>query len=789
MIKYYTFIVFVLFPFVLFSQNGVLKGKVFDATSNEPLPFVNVVVTGTTIGVVSDNQGSFTISGLKPGYVSITASFIGFETTVSPDVLISNAKTAYLEIALPQSTKQIDEVVVKTQLFRKTEESPLSMKSIGLAEIETNPGSNRDISKVIQSFPGVGASTISRNDIIIRGGGPSESRFFLDGVEIPYLNHFSTQGASGGSNGIINADFISGVAFYSGAFPANRGNALSGVFDFTQKNGNRDKLKFRGSVGASDMSLTFDGPLGEKSDFIFSVRRSYLQFLFSALALPFLPTYNDYQLKYRFKLGKKDEFTLISIGALDQFKLNTGIKNPTVEQQYYLASLPVYEQWSYTIGGVYKHFGERTNQTLVVSRNMLNNSIYKYPDNDQSKPKNIDYISQEMENKMRYEVSTRIMNYKLMYGISSELARYTNATTRILPISGSDVPVSYNSSIDVFKYGAFFQTSAKYLDERFTLSLGTRVDGNTYSKSMQNLLNQCSPRFSVSYQLSEKFSINANTGRYFQLPAYTTLGFRNAGELVNRNNNISYISVNQFIAGVEYRASEYSQFTVESFYKGYNSYPTSVKDSVSLATKGTDYGVVGDEEVRSTGQGRAYGIEFMNRTRTKSFNSTISYTIVRSEFLNKGHYIPTTWDSKYILIATATKKLKRNWNVGLKWRLVGGLPYTPFNLQQSAYTSVWNVNGGPIKDYSQINTQRFKPFHQLDVRVDKQYFFDKWSLMMYVDIQNLYNNKGESEDIVVREKDEQGNYLLSQNAQQYVLKSYTSTTGTVLPTVGIMIEF
>jgi len=789
MIKYYTYILFVLFPIMSFSQNGVLKGKVFDATSNEPLPFVNVVVTGTTIGVVSDNQGSFTISGLKPGYVSITASFIGFETTVSPDVLISNAKTAYLEIALPQSTKQIDEVVVKTQLFRKTEESPLSMKSIGLAEIETNPGSNRDISKVIQSFPGVGASTISRNDIIIRGGGPSESRFFLDGVEIPYLNHFSTQGASGGSNGIINADFISGVAFYSGAFPANRGNALSGVFDFTQKNGNRDKLKFRGSVGASDMSLTFDGPLGEKSDFIFSVRRSYLQFLFSALALPFLPTYNDYQLKYRFKLGKKDEFTLISIGALDQFKLNTGIKNPTVEQQYYLASLPVYEQWSYTIGGVYKHFGERTNQTLVVSRNMLNNSIYKYPDNDQSKPKNIDYISQEMENKMRYEVSTRIMNYKLMYGISSELARYTNSTTRILPISGSDVPVSYNSSIDVFKYGAFFQTSAKYLDERFTLSLGARVDGNTYSKSMQNMLNQFSPRFSVSYQLSEKFSINANAGRYFQLPAYTTLGFRNAGELVNRNNNISYISVNQFIAGVEYRASEYSKITVESFYKGYNRYPTSVKDSVSLATKGTDYGVVGDEEVRSTGQGRAYGIEFMNRTRTKSFNSTISYTIVRSEFLNKGHYIPTTWDSKYILIATATKKLKRNWNIGLKWRLVGGLPYTPFNLQQSAYTSVWNVNGGPIKDYSHINSQRFKPFHQLDVRVDKQYFFDKWSLMMYVDIQNLYNNKGESDDIVVREKDEQGNYLLSQNAQQYVLKSYTSTTGTVLPTIGIMIEF
>jgi len=788
--KKFIYILLIFLPFLSFSQNGILKGKVLDATNNSPLPFVNVVVTGTTTGVVSDNDGNFAISGLKPGYITVTASFIGYETTISRDVLISNAKTAYIEIAISEASKQIEEVVVKTSVFKKTEESPLSLKSIGLAEIESNPGSNRDISKVIQSFPGVGASTLARNDIIIRGGGPSESRFYLDGVEIPYLNHFATQGASGGSVGIVNADFISGVNFFSGAFPANRGNALSGVFDFTQINGNRDKLKFRGSVGASDMSLTLDGPLGEKSDFIFSVRRSYLQFLFSALGLPFLPTYNDYQLKYRYKFGKKDEFTLISIGALDQFKLNTGIKNPTPDQEYILASIPVYEQWSYTIGGVYKHYGEKTSHTFVVSRNMLNNSIYKYPDNDNSKPKNLDYISQEMENKMRYEVSTRIKNYKFIYGVSSELARYTNNTSTKLSFFGKDTFLIYNSDLNIAKYGAFFQSSAKYFDDRLTLSLGARIDGNNFSKSMQNVLNQFSPRFSASYMLTEKISVNANTGRYYQLPAYTTLGYKNANDVfVNKTNNVAYISVNHLIAGVEYRMKEGVQFTLEGFYKMYGNYPTSVKDSISLATQGAQYGVVGNEEVKSNGEGRAFGVEFMNRIRTKSMNSTLSLTIGRSEFLNKGVYIPTSWDSRYILTETATAKLKRNWNIGFKWRLVGGLPYTPYNLQQSAYKYVWDVNGGPILNNTQINSNRFKAFHQLDVRVDKQYYFNKWTLMMYMDIQNLYNNKGKSQDIVVRDKSLDGNFLTADNGQQYVLKSYPSTSGTVLPTIGIMIEF
>ena len=269
------------------------------------MPFANVVIYGTTTGTLTDDDGFFSISGIEPGYIRLGVSSIGFENYFTDEIYVTNAKKATIEIPLQETRVEIDEVTVKASPFRRQEESPVSLRRIEISEIEKNPGGNRDISKVIQSFPGVGSGVSFRNDVIVRGGGPGENRFYLDGVEIPNLNHFATQGASGGPVGIINVDFIRGVDFYSGAFPANRGNALSSVLEFRQIDGNNEKLKFKGSVGASDLALTLDGPAGRNTTFIASARRSYLQFLFSALKLPFLPTYNDFQFKVRTRLNQQ----------------------------------------------------------------------------------------------------------------------------------------------------------------------------------------------------------------------------------------------------------------------------------------------------------------------------------------------------------------------------------------------------------------------------------------------------------------------------------------------------
>jgi hypothetical protein len=163
---------------------------------------------------------------------------------------------------------------------------------------------------------------------------------------------------------------------------------------------------------------------------------------------------------------------------------------------------------------------------------------------------------------------------------------------------------------------------------------------------------------------------------------------------------------------------------------------------------------------------------------------------VRSEFEDKNsNLIPSSWDFRNILVLTATKSFKRNWIVGVKWRFDGGLPYTPYDLEKSALVDAWDAQGRAYLDFSQLNSLRLDPYHQLDLRVDKKYFFDRWSFMVYLDIQNLYNSVASFQDEYIQEKDSNGNPITTDNGTKYQLKAIPSTTGVVLPTIGIMVEF
>ena len=287
-----------------YSQNGSIKGRVFNEKTNEPLEFATVQIQGTTIGSTTDLDGNFIFTGITPGFVRLLVTYVGFEKTLSPEIQVQGNQTAFIDIPVPEASFVFKEVVVRSNLNIKRIESPVSVLSVGVQQIEKTAGANRDVSKVVQTLPGVGATDPNRNDLIVRGGGPSENVFYLDGVEIPIINHFATQGSSGGAVGIINPDFIREIDFYTGAFPANRPNALSSVMELKQKDGSSDRIHSKLSVGASDAAFTLDGPIGDKSTFIVSARQSYLQLLFKLIGLPFLPTYNDFQLKYKYKIDK-----------------------------------------------------------------------------------------------------------------------------------------------------------------------------------------------------------------------------------------------------------------------------------------------------------------------------------------------------------------------------------------------------------------------------------------------------------------------------------------------------
>jgi len=784
----------------VFAQKGIIKGRIFDSKTNQPLEFAAILIQGTTIGSTSDLDGNFIFTGIEPGFNRLKVSSVGYQTTISAEFQVQGNQTTFIDVTMEVSSIQLNEVTVRQKANLKRIESPLSALTVGVQEIEKTAGANRDVSKVIQTLPGVGATDPNRNDLIVRGGGPSENVFYLDGIEIPVINHFATQGSSGGTVGIINPDFVRSINFYTGAFPADKGNALSSVMDIRQKDGSKDRLHTKLSVGASDAALTLDGPLGKNTTFIISARQSYLQFLFAAIGLPFLPTYNDFQFKLKTRIDEKNEITFVGIGAIDNDALNTGIKNPTESQAYILAYLPTYVQWNYTVGAVYKHFADTHYDTWVLSRNMLRNSNYKYKNNDMDSLKTSDYKSDEAENKLRFERNYPDLPVKLSFGAGIKYVHYTNSTNRQIYFNNTVSNLDYNTQIGLFGYSAFAQASKALLDERLKLSLGVNVAGLDYNQNMINPLNQFSPRFSVSYAVSPNVDLNGNVGRYAQQPAYTTMGYRNAaGLLVNETENLRYTISNQAIAGFEYRPMENMRLSVEGFYKAYDYYPLSVTDGLSIASKGTNFGQVGDEPIVSTGKGRAYGVEILYKImEMKKINLTATYTYFRSEFTNSvGIYLPSSWDTHNLFNLIGSYKFKHDWNVAFRWRFVGGAPYTPID-PNSANKKVWDISKQPLLDYSKFNSLRLPNTHQLDLRIDKEFYFKKWVLNFYTDIQNVYNFKSQGAPIYTNISasptiDTNGNKVYlpvndPANSSNYLLRTIDNFAGTILPTIGLIIK-
>ncbi len=788
------FLLFVINFSLLYSQKGRIEGKILNEKNNEPIPFSNIVVLGTNIGSSSDFDGKFFITGLEPGEYQLQVSSVGFKTLITQEIQILPNKTFYLDIKLEEQSYTLNQVNVTAERFIKKAESPVSMRSISISEIENSAGSNRDIARIIQNYPGISAfPAANRNDIIVRGGASSESRYFIDDVEIPYINHFATQGASGGTNGIINSDLIRDVTFYAGAFPANKYNALSGIFDFKLIDGNQEKSRYRATLGASEVSLSIDGPINDKSTYLFSVRRSYLQFLFKFLGLPFLPTFNDYQTKIKYRINSKNELTLISVGALDLMRLDTKIKNPTEYQQYILNYLPVLEQWNYTFGIVYKHYRENGYSTVVASRNMLNNSQTKYFNNiEKEDNKIIKFLSQEHENKLRVENFIKHSTFRFQYGSLLEYAKYTNNTFQKIAFNNQINIFEYNTLLEIIKYGAFAQVSNRFFNERLTLSAGFRVDGNNYSSKMFNPFKQFSPRLSASYDINEKFSINSNWGIYYQLPTYTSMGFKNNyGEFTNKN-FLEYIRADHYIIGFSYLFNSQNKLSIEGFYKNYFKYPFSLIDSIPLSFKPIDFGFIGSEPVKSIAEGQSYGIELLLQSVFKNnWSVVLSYTYAISQFMDKNKkFRPTSWDNRNIINITANKKFKKNWKFALKWRYAGGLPYTPYDLNRSAIIANWDVQNRPYLDYSRINEFRFKAFHQLDFRIEKMFLLKNSLLRIYIDVQNAYNFKSEELPRLTN-LNENGIKQIDPNDQsRYILREIPADgAGTILPTIGIIFDF
>lgn len=800
--KKITFILLVLFTIQVAGAQSysIIEGTVTSEATGLPIHYADVRIVGTSMTVLTDTAGYYRFDKAPNGFQTILVSGFGFKEYISEPVQLTKANPVTLNVELEQNVKTISGVSVVARSIRRTEAPPIGVKRLNIEQIEKAPGGNRDIAKVVQNLPGVAAAEINRNDLIVRGGGPNENRFYLDRIEIPVLNHFQTQGSSGGNVSIINSDFLTSATLYTSAFPANRGNALSSVLDLRFKEGNKERFKTKFSIGASDIALSIDTPLGKKSSLIASYRISYLQFLFAALKLPILPTYQDLQFKYTYRPDDRNSIKILALGALDKNRLNTSMEDLKPSLRQLLDYLPENDQWSYVVGAVYTHLMESGSIDAILSHNKMNNKLNKWLDNDYNSMQTLKYNSNETEVKARLQYNNRLGDgYVINAGVGAEMGWYDNRTSQVLFIDNEPLINQFSTDLSVVSYTAFATLNKRFFDDKLRLMVSLRMDGSNYNNQTSNPLKQLSPRLAVSYALTPTLSINGNIGRYYQEPTYTVMGYRDAAGVLVNQNRITYIGSNQYTLGIDFSPKKTQKLTLECFYKGYDHYPMSLIDSTAVGSTSSDVFAVGAVPAASVGKAHACGLEISYKNDDLwGFNLFATYTYfvskyakLNGDFQPTSTYISTNWDYRHIFNLLLSRDLGRGWETGIKWRFSGGAPYTPYNIDLSSNIDLWQTTGQPVLDYSLYNTQQLPPYHSLDLRVDKAWYFDKWTIGIYLDIQNLYNYRIYGQDILMPETDLDGNLVEDPDKPgHYKMVSYSNTVGgTIIPTFGVFVEF
>ena len=769
-------------PALTFCQvDGKLNGYIFDSKSQLPLLGANVIIEGTEKGAISNENGYFEISEIKPESYNLTVSYIGYQSKKIFNVIIKSKGNQTLEIYLLESTQKLDEIILFESPFKKSLETPLSINTFSRVEIESYPGADNDVTKVVQSMPGLSPSVGGfRNDIIIRGGAPNETVYYLDEIEIPNINHFSTQGSAGGPQGMINISFIDEVTLSTSAFGVEYDNPLSGILQFNQKNGNPKEISGNFRFGASDSAITIEGPFSKNDDnkttFIFSARKSYLQFLFKLIGLPIRPDYWDFQGKINHKIDDYNSINIIGLGAIDNFTVEAP-DDFDFTQQSFLEQVPIIKQNSTTLGASWiRKFKESKGQfILALSTNKLKNIFSRYSDNENLQGLYFKNDSHEWETKLRAKTINYIDNWKITWGGNIQYSDYFNNTRDVFN------QIEYLTKYNFYKYGLFGSISKSFIDSKLDISLGLRADEDNFSQGSK-LIDNISPRISTSYALTEdrRLKWNSSVGTYFKIPTYTVLGFKDiSGEFTNRG--AKYTKSNHYVTGFEYSLGNASRISIEGFIKKYQNFPVSVIDGVSLANKGADFEVLGNEDIITSGEGRTRGIEFLFQQKlTRNFYGIFSYTYFKSEFTDiNGNYLPSVWDSKHLSSFSGGYKLKRNWEISSRWRFAGKTPYVPYDLD-SSLSNYPNM----ILDYSQLGSVKLGNFSQLDVRFDKKWNKERISINFFIEILNLLAQKIPTPKEYGLQRDDLGDIITPIN-----LVEVDVNRESIIPSFGFSIDF
>ena len=781
-----------LLPFSAIAQEaGELKGFVLDDLNLAPLAgwTVEAITTTGTYSTETNDDGSFQIKPIAVGLCNVRAVSPEGNSHTIHEVEINSIAPTVLEIAVDRNVT-LKEVSVAASAFKRTAETPLSIKNVGRAEMIRTPGAVMDLSKVVQSFPGVLPKPSFGYAVAMRGGAPNENAYVLDGIVLPTINHYSIQGASGGAISLVNMDHIQDMSLITGAFPADIGQVLSGVIKIEGRNPRTDRWGVKFTQGYTDYGLTFEGPVSDKTSLMISGRNSFSQHYFKLFGVPVLPAYQDGQLRLFHKIDQHQDITLIAIGGWDKYTLyNNGKGSDAL--LYNIGYIPEGEQSTEVIGTRYRLLRDNGRWEVTLSRDRITNSADKFIGNtNEEQDRQISYASSETNN--RFNLSHHVIkdNWQWKYGVTAIHHSNDVDSWQLRYQYGGVDTTGIVANMGYLTLAGYTQLTRRYYDGRMTTSVGLRMEGHSINEHTQNPLNQISPRLSIQYNLNENWSIQTAAGQFQQLPP-AVLMLANASNTqleMSQTMNVQHIG-----GGIEYQNGQTYRFSLEGYYKDYSRMPYLSVDQISFAQAIGAYVAVGDQINAPTAQGRSYGVElFLQQKLKKTYWWMASYNLGFSETraTDADEWKYAVWDNRHHFNITVGKVWGKGWQIGAKWRYASGTPYTPFDIEASALRSNWDVLQRGVFDYSASTTERLAGFSAMDVRLDKSYHKKNYSLTWFLDFQNFTRAAFPLMPYLTVERDENGNPLVDPNdPNSYLVKLIASDTGRMIPTLGLILQF
>jgi hypothetical protein len=711
-------------------RRGAVAGRVVDKTTKEPVIGATAKVVGLELGAVADLDGKFTIQNIPVGTYQVRVSAVGYESTIRADVVVSTARAYILIVELAEKNIEGKEVEVVADYFkRRKADSPTSEQSFTYEEIRRLPGGFEDVVRAVSTLPGVSVASAGRNDLLVRGGAPSENLFLIDGIEVPNINHFGTQGFGGGPISFVNLDYVREVNFSTGGFGAKYGDKISSVVSLDLRNGREDRTGGKLNLSASQFGFNIEAPLSQNGQYLFSARRSYLDLIFKAAGFSFVPEYYDFLGKVTYNLGGGNEISALGIGVIN----NVRLFNDTPDRRFDNSRLLDNTQYQFIGGITWKKIFKGGFASTTLGRTRID---YRFGQRDSLQNPFFRNNSIEDELNLRSDITLALSKAtELSFGVQAKTIGFDSDV--LLKSEGTDSVIVEQRLKDRFiKSAAYIQLLQRF--GRLTATLGGRLD---YFDGINQKFYPA-PRGSLSYALTDKTSLNASVGRYTQSPSYIWL----VAEESNRN--LKNIQTNVVIAGFEQIVQPDLKFSIEGYYKQYGDYPASVnRPFLVLANTGAGFGgseegfaSFGLEPLVSLGEGRAYGVEvFVQKKLSQTpYYGIASLTIGKSEFQGlDGVFRPSNFDQRIIFNVSGGYRIDEKWEVGVKFRYASGRPFTPVGAEGDRTFAFQLTNIDP----NVFNSQRLPDFHALDVRVDRRWQFSTWTLITYLDVQNVYNRQ------------------------------------------------